>query len=235
MYKKAKDAGVGRFVLMSTIMAVGPHGSIRSPITETTEPRPNEPYGESKLMAERFLLEQGAKDGIEIMIIRPPVIYGEGMSDRSSAMRTFASIKRGILPLVEDGKHTFNMLYVGNLSEAITLVALGLEARPGIYNVNEGPYTLKEIVSSISEEMGIRRGYIPVPKPLFHVISWTFESLSPFFKGPPPLSMTKYKALTSDVWKMDHSKIRKELDYTPPYTLSQGIGNTCRFYGWTKE
>jgi nucleoside-diphosphate-sugar epimerase len=232
IYAKAKEAGAERFVLMSTIMAVGPLGRANAPMDEETEPRPDEPYGESKLLAERFLMEHGPKDGIDIMIIRPPVIYGEGMSEHSSAMRTFISIRKGIMPLVDEGRHRFNMLYIGNLASAIVQAVYKKDALPGIYHVNEGPYTLREVISTISKEMGVAKGYIRIPKPLFYLASRLAEATSPLFKSPPPLSMTKYRAITMDVWNMDASKARDLLGFIPPFTFEEGVRSTCSHYGW---
>ena len=231
IYLKALEHGAKRFVFMSSIMALGPHGRATSPMTEDLKPHPNEPYGRSKLLSESFLLDRAEKDDVIVSVIRPPVIYGEGMSTNSSAMRTFHSVKKGIIPMIDGGMHVFNLLYVGNLSHALVL-ALERNEKPRVFHVNEGPYTLKQAVESISRRIGIEKGYVGIPKPVFYIACRALDSIGHLMNGPPPLSMNKYRALTSDVWNMDHSRICKELGYRPVFTLEEGIDRTCTSLGF---
>ena len=231
IYLKAIEHGSKRFVFMSSIMVLGPHGSPSAPMTEDLKPHPDEAYGRSKLLAESFLLDRDKKDDVIVSVIRPPVIYGEGMSPNSSAMRTFHSVRKGIIPMIDGGKHIFNLLYVGNLSHALVL-ALERNERYRVFHVNEGPYTLENAVGSISRRLGIEKGYVRIPKPIFYLACRASEMIGHLMKGPPPLSMNKYRALTSDVWHMDNSRIRKELGYHPLFSLEVGIDRTCTSLGW---
>ncbi|MCK5774517.1 MAG: NAD(P)-dependent oxidoreductase [Thermoplasmata archaeon] len=227
-------AGIKNMVFMSTISAVGPQGTDRAPINENFQLRPSDGYGRSKMKAENFLKAFQIDNDIDISVIRPPVLFGEGMNPDSSAMKTFLNVKSGDFPLIDRGIHTFNFLYVGNLSHSIRLL---LKRNRGfeIYNVNEGPYNAKDIISAISNEIGTKKGYRAYPNSLFfiyHKLSILSSSIS---RKPPRLSFTKYQALTTDVWKMDHTKIAEKIGYKPVYSLSEGVKRTIAFYEWSNS
>lgn len=231
VFNEAIRSGAKNFIFMSTIMALGPQGTRYKPMTEDMDPKPTEDYGRSKLECERFFSERSKKENISIIALRPPVLYGSGMNNNSSAMRTFKAIINGSMPLVGNGSTVLNMLYVGNLSHA---VSRSLKAKPGftIYHVNEGPYTQREVIETVSRVFGIKKGYKRYPKLLLWIITMFTELASPLFKGPPPISWTKYRALTTDSWSTDFSKIRNEIGYQPNISLEKGIKETGDFYGW---
>ena len=230
----AVEAGVKKFVLISSIMAMGPQGRTGRPMDERTPPKPTEPYGLSKLQAERYLKENAYRSGISVAALRPPVLYGPGMSVHSSAMKTFVSIRDGKMPLVSGGRNVFNLLYVDNMVHAIALT-LDENTQFATYIVSEGPYTLKHVVDAISGAMGVKNAFIRFPKPVLWAATAAFSIASPLMKGPPPLSWTKYKALTTDCWSIDHSLIGKKLGYLPPVSLSEGVARTCAHYGWSTK
>jgi nucleoside-diphosphate-sugar epimerase len=231
VFNEAVRSGAANFIFMSTIMALGPQGKENSPMTEDMKPNPTEDYGRSKLECERFLEKESKDKDISIVALRPPVLYGGGMNVNSSAMRTFEAIRKGNMPLVGNGKTILNMLYVGNLSHA---VVMSLNAGPGfsIYHVNEGPYTQKKVIDTVSRVLGIKKGYKKYPKPLLWLLTLVSEITSPLFKGPPPISWTKYRALTTDSWATDFSKIKSELGYKPIVSFEEGIRETGHYYGW---
>ena len=166
--KECLKAGIKDMIFMSTISAVGPQGTRKKPIKEDFHLLPSDGYGRSKMKAELFLKEFQIENNINISVIRPPVLYGEGMNPDSSAMKTFINIKSGDFPLINGGIHTFNFLYVGNLSHSIGLL---LKRNRGfeIYNVNEGPYIAKDVISTISSEIGAKKGYKLYPISLFYM------------------------------------------------------------------
>ncbi|MGA1872754.1 MAG: NAD-dependent epimerase/dehydratase family protein [Thermoplasmatota archaeon] len=233
VYEKALEKGMKKFVMISTVSAIGPQGTRNEGMTESTPPRPDDAYGRSKLKAERFLLRRGEEDGIEVVILRPTVLYGEGMNVHSSGMKTFTSIKKGYLPLVGGGETIFNLLHVDNLVEAVRLSVK--KARSiSVYNVGEGPYTLAHVVGVIEGKMG-KKGHIRMPGFILLSLAILFKVLGPILKGPPPVSMVKYRGLTSDIWHMDSSKIRKELGYRTVVTLEEGVSRTVDHYGWSDD
>jgi nucleoside-diphosphate-sugar epimerase len=233
VYNEALKKGMKRMVFISTVAAIGPHGTFDHGMREDMPPDPKDAYGRSKLKAERFLEKMAEKDGVDITILRPTVLYGEGMNLNSSGMKTFTAINKGIMPLIGDGNTIYNLLHVENFVHAIILA---LEKGKGfnIYHVSEGPYSHKQVVETIERVMG-KKGHKRIPKPLLYLIARFFGFISPFIKGPPPVSMTKYRGLSSNIWHLDSSKIERELGYEPVITLDEGAKRTISHYGWGEE
>jgi len=229
-YHEGIKKGMRKFIMISTVSAIGPRGTKERAMTEDTEPRPDDVYGRSKLKAERFLEKRSREDNIDIIIMRPTVLYGEGMNLHSSGMKTFTSINRGIMPLVGKGDTIFNLLYVENFVHAIMLaVERGTGFR--IYNVSEGPYTLREVIETIERSLG-KKGHRRIPKPVLFLLARFFTITAPLLKGPPPVSMIKYQGLTTSVWHLDSTLIALELGFKPPFTLEEGVDRTVVSYGW---
>lgn len=230
VFEEGSSKGMKRFIFISTISALGPCGSKKAPMSEEMEPRPSDIYGRSKLEAERYIETISENLKISATVLRPSVLYGPGMNLNSSGMKTFTSINKGIMPLVGDGSTTLNMLYVDNLIHAIN-IALNRTGNFRIYHVSERPYTQKNVIHAIERRMG-KKGHKRYPKPILWLLTFGSEVASPFLKGPPPLSWTKYHGLTKDLWTMSSERIRSELGYTEVKTLEEGIDETCSHYGW---
>ena len=230
MFDAALKKGCRKFIFISSISALGPHGSRERPLTEKMDPDPCDSYGRSKLEAERYLKRASEDAGTTVVVLRPSVLYGPGMNLNSSGMKIFTSIRKGIMPLVGSGDTVLNMLYVDNLVEAIML-SLGVNEGYHIYHVSEAPYSQSLIIETIERRMK-RIGHRRYPKSLLWILTLLSEVVSPLLKGPPPLSWTKYRALTGSIWAMSSDRIREELGFSEIVSLEEGVDRTCSFYGW---
>ena len=124
-----------RFVFVSSIKALG-EGEPGRPWREDDAPAPVDPYGITKLEAERVLAEFGRDHGMEVVTLRPPLVYGPGV--RANFEQLMKAVERGIpLPLGAVDAHR-SMVYVGNLADAIRFVATRPEATEGVYHVTDG-------------------------------------------------------------------------------------------------
>src|SRR5204862_6075363 len=77
--RAARRAGARRFVYLSSITAMGMATAPGRRVRAGDEPRPESPYGRSKLATEQALAEAARDTGIELAIIRPPLVYGPGV------------------------------------------------------------------------------------------------------------------------------------------------------------
>src|SRR5690625_6602098 len=82
--QQAANEGVNRFVFISTAKVHGEETEPGQVFSELDVPAPEDPYAISKLEAETELQELGAREGMEVVIIRPPLVYGPGVRDRKS-------------------------------------------------------------------------------------------------------------------------------------------------------
>lgn len=87
---QAADAGVRRFIFISSIKVNGESTQLDSPFTSESSHNPQDPYSVSKSEAEKGLLDLGHKKNMEIVIIRPPLVYGPGVKANFSAMMRLA-------------------------------------------------------------------------------------------------------------------------------------------------
>lgn len=131
----ARRAGVTRFVLMSSIKVLGERDPGR-PFIEDDARDPPDAYGVSKAEAEVRLLEFGSHLGLEIAIVRPPLVYGPGV--RANFLAMMNAIARGMpLPLgAIDARRS--LVSVDNLASATIACALDPIAAGRVFHVTDG-------------------------------------------------------------------------------------------------
>jgi nucleoside-diphosphate-sugar epimerase len=122
---QAAQSGVKRFVFLSTIKV---NGEVKEgQYSEADTPDPSDPYALSKFEAEQGLLEIGTKHGMEVTILRPPLVYGEGV--KANFLRLLNIVDRGFpLPLGRI-RNRRSMIYLGNLVDAIHACAVHSKCR----------------------------------------------------------------------------------------------------------
>ena len=119
--KKAKEEGVKEFIFMSSMIIYGnsaPYGK-KKIIDENTVPAPANFYGDSKLQAD-VAIRDLANDNFKVIVLRPPMIYGEGCKGNYQTLIKLA--KR--LPIFPDIDNERSMLYIGNLCEFLCQIML---------------------------------------------------------------------------------------------------------------
>lgn len=230
--------GVRRVVFTGTIEATG-MSKDGKPLNEETPPAPRNIYGKTKLEAEILVRAYHAQHGMETVVVRPPMTYGP--RDLILCQRFFRVIQRGFYPLIGNGKALTEFCFVKNQVHGIRLAAE--KGKPGeVYFISdERSYEIEEIVKAIAAELGVSVVTPHLPVPLALGIGLTFELLSKIFRfypfvipqtGRPPFSRKTVEWTSKSSLFCDISKARRELDYKPPYSLSQGIRETV---GWYKE
>ncbi|WHX26178.1 NAD-dependent epimerase/dehydratase family protein [Virgibacillus halodenitrificans] len=117
--KKAKSDGVKQFIFLSSIIVYGDSSQINQQkvINKETKPNPANFYGDSKLQAEKGILEMKS-DSFRVAIIRPPMIYGKCSKGNFPKLVKLSKI----LPIFPDINNQRSMLFIDNLSEFIRLL-----------------------------------------------------------------------------------------------------------------
>lgn len=146
--KKAKDEGVKQFIFMSSIIVYGESRSSKRIIDINTMPTPSNFYGESKLQA-----EEGIKpletDNFNIVILRPPMIYGKGSKGNYLRLAKMARM----IPIFPDIENERSMLYIENLCEFIKAM-IDNEETGLFFPQNKEYIKTSELVKSIAEVHG---------------------------------------------------------------------------------
>jgi len=229
----AADAGVSRFVLVSSLAARGPD---RTTKRDSTGDRPRSPYGESKLAGERrlFRVLAGSGEVMDGVILRPGGIYGPRDED---SLNLFRVARTGVLP-VPSGKGRLQPVYVKDVAEAVVRAAtrpsVGLEPIPIV-----GP----EIVSwaamgeALAEAVGKPVRLVRVPTPIWQLGGALTETAARLFGVPPQFDRRTADDLARFDWTADPRQAEKALGWGAKTRLREAMVRTGRWYreqGWLR-
>lgn len=213
--RQAAAAGVRRFVYVSSIKVNGEHTE-RKPFSEDDPPAPQDPYAVSKWETEQALYEISRATGMDVVIVRPPLVYGPGV--KANFYRLLALAHKGLpLPLAAI-QNRRSMVYLGNLVDALMACAVKPQAAGQTFLVcdNESTST-PQLVQKLA--IAMHR-----PSRLFPVPVWALR-MAAGVAG----KTTIIDRLTQSL-EIDGTKICSELDWQPPYTLEQGLQATADWY-----
>jgi len=206
----AKKAGVTQFVFMSTVKVYGEYTEPGKPWTETSECHPVDPYGESKLDAEKRLNSLNNEE-FKVSILRTPVVYGPGVKGNIGSLLKLTDklpwIPLGNIP----NKRCF--IYSGNLISLIYTIIR--KDKPGIFLAAENNgISTTSLVTAMANEFGNKK-IIPLPG----IARLALEKIKP----------SVHQRLFGYL-ELDNSLTRERLAFSPPYTLEQGIRETVHWY-----
>lgn len=207
--RQAASAGVKRFIFISSVKVNGEHTEAGQPFTEDISANPQDAYGLSKLEAEQGLMVIARQTGMEVVIIRPPLIYGSGVKANFASM--MRAVKRGIpLPLgVINNKRSF--VYVGNLVSLIVKCIDHPAAANQVFLVSDGhDLSTTELLQECAMALGVKARLLPVPQ-------WLIEA-SAVLLGKRAVAQRLCGNLQVDI-----SKARKMLDWIPPVSVADGL------------
>lgn len=207
--RAAAAAGVRRFVFVSSVKAVGEASAPGQRLDERTLPQPVDPYGVSKREAEQALQRVADETGLEVVIVRPPLVYGPGVGANFRAL--MRAVERGWpLPLgCVDNRRS--LVSVTNLADALRLCVEHPAAAGRIYFVTDGEdVSTAELCRRIGRAVGRPARLLPVPLALFRLAGW--------LAGRSAAVQRLTGSLT-----LDSGLIRRELGWRPPQTLDQAL------------
>lgn len=211
----AHGAGARRFVFVSSVKAVAER-SYGRPISERDVPAPPDPYGVSKLEAERALLAFGRETGMEIVVVRPPVVYGPGV--RANFFNLMRAIDKGIPLPIGAIVAQRSIVYVDNLADAIVRCVDAPAAAGQVFHVaDERDVAVKDLARMLAEQLNAPRRLLPVPPALLHLA------------GRLTGRTAVVDRLVGEL-RLDCSLIREAIGWRPPYTTEQGLRETAAWY-----
>lgn len=207
-------AGVQRFVFISSIKVNGEERA--APYTEADTPAPEDAYAISKWEAEQGLRQIAAETGLKMVILRPPLVYGPGVGANFLAL--LRAVARGVpLPLGAISNQR-SLIYVDNLVDAM-LRCLEYPAAAGhtfLVSDDEAVST-PQLVRRMAAALGRPTRLVALPVPLLRAAAT--------LAGKSALVTRLAGSLV-----IDSSKIRRELDWSPPFTLDEGLRETVAWY-----
>lgn len=214
--RSAAAAGVKRLVYVSSIKVNGEETAGETKYSEADKPSPLDPYGISKCEAEQVLHQISVETGLQIVIVRPPLVYGAGVKGNFAQMLKILS--KGIpLPLASVNNQR-SLVYVGNLVDALITCATHPDASGQTYLVSDGEdISTPELLRRLGILMHCRARLLSFPQSVLK------------FAGVLIGKSGQIGRLLGSL-RVDSSKIRRELGWVPPYTLQQGLQETADWY-----
>ncbi len=232
LLRAAQQAGVRRFVFVSTVEAAG-FGDGVHPRREEEPPHPVNNYGRSKLEAERLVL-QGPWT-FESVVARLPMIYGPGTD--ILVPKLFRMVKRRFYPLIGSGRSLMEFCFVEDAVQGLRLCGEQPAAAGELFYISgQRSYTVREMVAHVAASMGVRVWFVHIPVPLAMLIGLTFEytaKVFPFWPIVSPATRKPFFTRTTVFWT-SHSvdivstdKIRARLGYAPAFDIAAGCARTA--------
>lgn len=219
--KAAAKTGVKRFVFLSTIKINGEASPPDRPFDEESPGAPQDSYGVSKLMAENDLWEIATKTGMEIVVIRPPLVYGRGVKGNMGALIEAVKQKRFVPAPAARNLRSF--VYAGNLVDAIRLCMEHPEAPGQTFMVSDGEdISTRDLIKLIALSSQSDAVIIPVPKGILALAGAAGDALEAISGKRVSFNSTAISKVQGSL-VIDSGKIRKKLGWSPPFTLKEGV------------
>jgi len=233
LLEAAQPAGgsLRRFVLVSSIAAVGPSDAAGTPVRSDAPPRPVTAYGRSKLAAERMALEY--RDQLPITILRPPGIYGP----RDREMLTlFKAANLRVLPYLGSPETRMSIVY-GADAGAACIAAIDAQVPSGqSYFISDGRvYTLGDLAQAAEVALG-KRALVrfPIPQRLLRAAAGLVEAYGKAADRAVMFTPDKCHELFAQ-WVCDSSDAEQALGWKPRVEFAEGARITAEWYrraGW---
>ncbi|EKS9799364.1 MULTISPECIES: UDP-glucose 4-epimerase family protein [Burkholderia] len=207
--------GARRFVFASSIKAIA-EGDRGVPLAEDVVAAPQDPYGRSKLHAEQALAQFGRQAGIDVVTVRPPLVYGPGV--RANFLRMMDAVARGLpLPLgaIEARR---SLVYVDNLADALLRCATDPRAAGECFHVaDDDAPAVAGLLRLVGDALGRPARLFPVPAAMLSTL------------GRLTGRSAAVDRLTGSL-QLDTGRMKRMLDWRPPYTTRQGLEATAAWY-----
>lgn len=212
----AAQAGVKRFIFLSSLKVNGEFSKPGEPFLETDTPNPFYPYGISKLEAENALLQFSASSMMDVVIVRPPPVYGPGVKANFLAMMRFLDFR---FPLPLGGiKNLRSYLGLANLVSFVELCIKHPEASNQIFFISDDDdLSTSRLLKMMSTAQGKISLLIPAPVKLL-----TFLANIIGRQYIPELLFGNFQA--------DISKAKRLLGWKPPESVQTGMKKTALHY-----
>lgn len=223
------SAGVKRLLYTSTVDVFG-HKN-HSLINEKS-PYGKRPgwYGKSKIMAEKLVKEYIRENRLNISIIYPPWVYGEG--DVTFVSEIIETIKDGsMLFFRKKGYHTIELCYIKNLVKVYEMLLLNDDTVGESYLVADEPkITFNKFVNTISERIGEKEVKFSLPYPLTYFTALMMEAFGKLIRSKKRPLLTRHSVtlLGNDI-VYDTNKL-KSIGYEQDYSFDEAIDRTISYY-----
>ncbi|MGL4604019.1 MAG: UDP-glucose 4-epimerase family protein [Iodobacter sp.] len=214
--RQAAASGVRRFIFISSVKVNGESTILNQPFGADDVAAPLDPYGISKYEAEQALLQLANETGLEVVIIRPPLVYGPGVKANFASMMKW--LQRGVpLPLGAI-KNKRSFVAIDNLVDLIWTCVNHPAAANQIFLAGDGQdLSTTELLQGMAKALGVSARLIPVP------MSWLIFSAA-------ILNKSAVAQRLCGSLQVDISKAKELLGWIPPVKVDDALLKTARYF-----
>ena len=214
-----------KFIYLSTTSVYGKRMK-EDPASEITQYNPDNFYGETKMMAEKLVLEKGG------IVLRSPVIYGPGFNEGFGVI--LSNIERGKMPIIGDGSNQIQWIHINDLIGALLLAKDN--GKPGeVYLVaGREAKTQKELFSLLAKYLNVKPPAKSVSKQLAYLMAY-YSMLSARLKGRNPKLLPEHISRIASSRTYDTSKSRRDLGFQPTVDYEHGAEEMAKEYQSRKQ
>jgi len=215
--QQAANAGVKRFIFISSIKVNGETSELSKPFKPDDNYIPSDPYGLSKYEAEIGLRKIAKETGMEVVIIRPPLIYGPGVKANFASMMKW--VNKGLpLPLGGINKNKRSLVSIYNLVDLIITCIDHPKAANQIFLVSDNEdVSTTGLLKNMAIALDTNHCLIPIPASWFNTASQLI--------GKPAIAQRLCGSLQVDI-----SKTMELLDWKPPYASIESMKKTANAF-----
>jgi len=215
--RQAAKVGVRRFVFISSIKVNGEYTALGNPFKADQIPTPSDPYGVSKYEAEMGLIALAKETGIEVVIVRPPLVYGPGVKANFLSMMNW--LQRGFpLPLGGVTKNRRSFIYIDNLiSLIITCINHPAAANQTFLVSDDEDLSTTLLLERMAGALGVSPKLIPVPESLIRL-------------GANLIGRSDITQRLCGSLQVDIKKTKDLLGWSPPVSVDEGLRQTAAHF-----
>ncbi|WP_085710805.1 MULTISPECIES: SDR family oxidoreductase [unclassified Pseudomonas] len=214
--RQAAASGTKRFIFLSSIKVNGEATKVAHPFTANDKPAPSDPYAVSKFEAEVELRKIAESTGMELVIVRPPLVYGPGVKANFHAMMRW--LNRGVVLPFGRVSNKRSFVAVANLVDLLCVCLEHPNASNETFLVSDGrDLSTTELLRLMAEALGKPARLVPVPVSLMKVIA----------------GLVKRSGVASrlfDSLQVDISKAEKLLGWEPPVSIEDAMKSTAQYF-----
>lgn len=218
---------IDRFVFLSSIAAVGTNKKRGILLNEKSPCKPIDPYGKSKLQAEKLLIQSFKNNAFPAVIIRAPTVYGP-LGKPKIITKILRMVQTGRVLIVGDKNNLRSMCYIDNLIQGLVAIERFDKAIGEVYFFSdERPYTYEEIFQAIFENFGNQIKETHLPSLTGKICGLLFRSLTMIGFYSLPLYMAWHMILDM---ACDINKAKEQLYYRPRIEIKEGTKIAIKYF-----
>ena len=226
LVQAAGAAGAKRFVHLSSVGVIGADEA--GDITEDAPCQPKNEYERTKLEGERAVLEFARAAGFDAVVVRPTIVFGEGVSrSRDSLLEWMRALQKGRFAFIGK-KAVANYVYIGDVVEAMLRMSYRPSPRGEVFHVAD-PAPMHDFVGAMADALGVACPSKVVPTWAAYAAAAGIEAAHRLFGTPAPLTVARVRALSSPC-RFNGDRLRTRAGVALPFGYRTGLARTVRWY-----